>query len=689
MKNTNTISGRSLAQGKSRSAKAPARHLLKIIQSLTLAIPGLLLGNLALATVTCNPSGGNTSNNQNIGATNYFCTGDGTADLTLSADSATNIQNDIVLDNGTVVPKGPTVLGTLTISGNRSGGWYGVRNEAATINSLIVSGQLQTRGGTGIYNNGGNIGRIENSGLIASAGAGSDAIWNLSNGRIGTIRNISGTISAAGGFSIKNFGEITTLVNGQGGNVAALTYTGTLPVNYSIALGSTAASYGKLVATGVTVSASGPMNFSIDSGAVLSTTYAGVLSGISTPLLNNGTLRGTYMGQTWQLVQNGAGIWDLLFPDFGKPGASVPAFSVYKATASLTNNASYGAAQVIDGHANLQALFAGLSGDQAVSNAASQTLPLLTGGSMVSANAALTGVNRVIQARIEASRGLSSGDDFVSGKHFWMKPFGSWADQGDVRGVSGYKASTSGMALGLDDAFSEKTRLGVAFAYARSGIDGNASVAPQRNSVDVYQLIAYGSHSLDGSIDINFQVDAGMNKNNGRRTIAFTSSVASASYDSVSAHAGVGVGRMFKLSDKTLFTPSLRADYTWIKDAGYEETGAGLLNLAVGKRSSDQLVLAADGKLSYQFKPDTALTLNAGVGYDTFKRQSAITAAFAGAPGASFVTYGLQQDPWIGRVGAGLVRKMVNGVELAARYDSEFRTGFRNQTVSLKLRWSF
>ncbi|MDW5441781.1 autotransporter outer membrane beta-barrel domain-containing protein [Polaromonas sp. SM01] len=70
-------------------------------------------------------------------------------------------------------------------------------------------------------------------------------------------------------------------------------------------------------------------------------------------------------------------------------------------------------------------------------------------------------------------------------------------------------------------------------------------------------------------------------------------------------------------------------------------------------------------------------------------KQSSITAAFAGAPSASFVTYGLEQDPWIGRVGAGLVQKLSSGVELTARYDAEFRNHFLNQTASLKLRWNF
>lgn len=366
-----------------------------------------------------------------------------------------------------------------------------------------------------------------------------------------------------------------------------------------------------------------------------------------------------------------------------------PGTRVVSAANLQGNSPARGAATVIDANPALLNLFSGLSGNTEVSNAASQTLPLLTGGSQIASQNALNGINRVIQARMSANRGMSSGDVFTGDKNFWLKPFGSRATQDTTQGVSGYKAETYGLAAGFDDAVSPSLRLGVAFAYAGSNIDSNSKVAKQSAKVDVYQLIGYGSYSLDERTEINFQVDAGRNVNDGKRTIAFTNTVAKSDYNSTSAHVGVGFARTYPISSRTSLVPSVRADYTWIRDDSYREKDAGLLNLDVNGRSTKSFIVGIDGKVAHQLNERTTLTANLGVGYDTINERSAITAAFAGAPGAAFVTYGIDPSPWIGQAGLGLVYQASNGVEVSGRYDAEHRTGFLNHTASMKVRWSF
>lgn len=212
---------------------------------------------------------------------------------------------------------------------------------------------------------------------------------------------------------------------------------------------------------------------------------------------------------------------------------------------------------------------------------------------------------------------------------------------------------------------------------------------PNIGTVDVFQLIGYGRYSIDESTEIQFQVDAGQNKNKLSRAILFQGTTASAAYDSLSTHLGVGVGKAYSIGDRTGLTSSLRMDYTWIEDEGYTENGANLLNLTIGKRSGELLILSMDGTLIHELSPNTTLSANVGIGYDTQNKRASITATYAGAPGASFAIQGLQQDPWIGRVGFGVTRKARKDLEISARYDAEERTRFLNQTASAKVRLEF
>jgi len=369
--------------------------------------------------------------------------------------------------------------------------------------------------------------------------------------------------------------------------------------------------------------------------------------------------------------------------------------TVLASVRDANNTPALGAASVLDqviaanpGGA-IGSHFVGLTSKQAVSDAVSQTLPLLNGGSMAAATGSISSINRVVQARIESNRGLSSGDEMLGDKYVWFKPFGSWARQDDHDGQSGFKANSTGFVAGADMAANERSRLGVGFAYAKAKVDGNSVIAPQHMDVDVFQLLGYGSYTLDENTEINFQADVGQNSNKGSRRIAFTGSTANADYKSLTAHAGVGIGRILPLNANTSFTPSVRADYTWIKDQSYQESGAGALNLNVNGRSANELLLAVDGKLTHKLNEKTTFVANLGAAYTAVKGNTSIIAAFAGAPQAAFATYGMEQRPWTVRGGFGLVRKTASGTEIALRYDAEARNDFVNQTASVKARWAF
>lgn len=368
---------------------------------------------------------------------------------------------------------------------------------------------------------------------------------------------------------------------------------------------------------------------------------------------------------------------------------------VYDDVVAENNTPGIGAANALDyifvqdPNGQIATLFQPLTTQRQVSDAVSQVLPLLTGGMTQATNNALHGINRIIQSRQEGLNGRSSGDEFFGDKNVWFKPFGSWTNQGDRNGVSGYDANSVGMVFGADKDISDTNRIGVAFAYARSNIDSNSSVARQSGDVNSYQLVAYGTHNISDVTDISFQADIARHNNQGSRVISFANSTAKSDYNSWSGHLGLALSQTHRLSEKTSLIPSVRVDYTKIRDESYNETGAGALNLNVGKNTTEELILGVDGKLSHALTEKSTLTANLGLGYDVINDQASITSAFAGAPATSFVTQGLDPSPWLVRGGLGISGKATETLELSARYDIEAREDFDNQTASVKARWAF
>ncbi|WP_297576721.1 autotransporter domain-containing protein [uncultured Deefgea sp.] len=378
-----------------------------------------------------------------------------------------------------------------------------------------------------------------------------------------------------------------------------------------------------------------------------------------------------------------------------------PKITVVSSVQNNQNSSTIGVATVFDqliaqgsqAPSSMQSIITALGTlptELAVSNAVRQMVPLQNGGMAEINSSVLHSIDRVVQARQDANKGRSSGDEFINNQEAWLKPMGSWANQDDSNGVSGYKADSYGLVLGADRLITDQVRLGGALSYLRSKVDSNSSVAPQSAQVDGYRGIVYGSYSLDPRTDVNFQAALGRSHTEGDRAINFggLNHVASSSYNSWNAHLGAGIARSFNMAEKTTLTPSLRADYMYIHDAAYTETGAGALSLNVNDNSAQELTFSMDSKLNHAINEQVIFTANLGGGYDTLSQQSSISSAFVGG-GAQFITKGLDPSPWFARGGLGLMITNSKALEITARYDVEARNDFVNQTASIKLRMPF
>lgn len=637
----------------------------------------------------------------------------------------------------------PALVNEGTIAATATGGYanaYGVaiNGIAAQGSSIVNSGTIIAKAtGSGSYNayaagievdtlngaiiNSGKISGVTNSefanGYSINAHDGTGSIIN----KAGAL--LQGNLNAGGSINVDNAGTIALteadggegyIAHGEIGGNYTQSSTGVLKIGaYGTGNSNSSLASNSIVAFGMptvreysTLTVAGDVNIAGKAFVDVRTGNTGPTKlAVGQKLDNVVTVGGELIGSGFTAVDDNSLLFNFVNrvdEDGNIDFDIVKGSTVTQSADNRSNRAGRGAAvvfdKIIDGGLaqgdmqNVINALGQLGSDKEVSDAVTQTTPLVSGQGSQSIMGGLNSVNRIVQARQEGQHGRSSGDSFLGDNKFWFKSFGSRADQNSRDGAIGYDATSYGMVFGADAVLSDVNRIGLAFSYAKTDVDGNSDVARQKADVDSYNVVMYGSHSLTDATDLSFQADVGYHKTDGSRRIVFggLTRTADASYDSWSTHLGVGLAHTMKLSELTSFTPSVRADYTYIKADSYRESGAGALNLNVGSSTAEALVLGVDGKVAHAVTEKATLVANLGVGYDALNERSSVTSTFAGDQSATkFVTKGVDPSPWLTRGGFGIVGKITDTTEITARYDFEVRDDFTNQTASVKLRWAF
>lgn len=544
-------------------------------------------------------------------------------------------------------------------------------------------------------------GKIENAGLISGVVGGSGAGYSISagssdEGEDGEINNLAtgtlrGILSTGSRIAINNAG-IIDLSDAAGrsfvGGDFTQTETGTLKI---MADSAGEDGYSTLYVVGTaTIAGKAFVNVKeINTLAVGET-------------LTNVVYASQLTGNFSQVDDNSALFNFISLSTEGEDGhidlQLVKALTVVGAVNENRNFTSLGSATALDAiidvgttNANMQRVIDALGQletSQQVSVAASQTQPQQNANTVQGARAALGGISKVIEARMDGNRGMSAGEEFYGDRKVWFKPFASKADQDNRGGVAGFDADTAGAVFGIDGTLSDRDRVGFALAYAQTNIDSSSATAPSSADVDMFQFIGYGSHSINASTELNYKLGVGQNRTDSQRSISFLNETAKAKYTSVVVSAGVGVAKTIQLNDKTSFTPSVRTDFTSVRNESYSETGSSA-NLNVGAQTNDELVFGIEGKVTHSFTPGLRVIANLGVGYDALNDVNSVTASFAAEPGFGFSTSGLDVSPWRQNAGLTLVHDATNGAELSVRVDTERSKGFSNNTLSAKVRYAF
>jgi len=594
-------------------------------------------------------------------------------------------------------------------------------------NSGTISAQASAQGGgsdyaTGVYVGSYLSGSLINSGTITASASAKSAIANAYGVYVhhldGTVSN-SGTIVGTAddptrGYSLFGYDGSGTVDNQSGGLLAgnlnvggsvSLTNAGTV----SIPDGAAATVGGDYTQTGT-----GTFRFGATSASQYGTLTVGGNAGVGgrlfvnvaknntlaagqtlTGVVSAGTVSGTYssIGDN-TLAYNFLADYLNNSIDLNVVGTGMT--SIVDAVRKAGDPSAVGAAGVLDKLLaggttspevqNVLDRITSSSNAQQVAGKVDQVLPLFNGDSALIESRLLGNLQQVVGDEI---RGRSSGGVALGNRKMWLKPFGAWSEQGDKDGVAGYTSSFGGMLVGADADVDDATRVGVAMAYGHGHVGNKSYQAPQSSKLDMVDLIGYGRTALSPVLSVDYQLDIGRNHTNGRRFMPTAGLTANSSYDSTTAHAGAGLNRTWRLGSATRLVPSVRLDYTAVHDEGYSETGAGGLNLNVDAHTYQRLDLGVGGKLIHQLDDKSYLTASLGGALDALHKRGEVTATLASAPGLSFSTAGLRPSRWSWHGGIGVTARIKPNLDLTGGYAIQGESGYTNQVLSAKLRWSF
>ena len=250
---------------------------------------------------------------------------------------------------------------------------------------------------------------------------------------------------------------------------------------------------------------------------------------------------------------------------------------------------------------------------------------------------------------------------------------------------TGFDYGTYIASIGLDDRLSPTMIVGGAVTVA----DGDATLdlGDGHTKVRNYMVSLYGTWFRDGafadglvgaSYDDYYDIS--------RATSFPIYPIATASPGGYSAFAAADGGYLFDLEVARL-GPLVGIRYTHSAVGGYQETGASMLDLAVGSQSADSVVGSLGFEATsrfmvagYEIIPNARLTLE----NEFANGARSVTTSLAGGLPSPITTQGPQGAE--GRVAAGVSTRLGPSTSLALEFDSSFGGPIDDKLVEAQLR---
>ena len=568
-------------------------------------------------------------------------------------------------------------IGTISNTGTIHGGFTGVYlGQDSNISVLYNSGTISGQSNGVAFR--GTIGTVINEGLITSA---SDAISGLGNTTVINTGIIEGNISGHAENVFNGGASVMGTYTGFGGAQGEISYVESdvhfssglllLDDNLRSILFGDALFDGATVQMNRLVSISGNMVQSAGSlvfGVTDPTTYASLFvdgdatftgGSIALKALGAPTFA---VGQTYTIVQATGALTDTGLTSY------VPGF-----TSSLSIVPDLGDFDLV---LSIDAI---LSAIQKYDLTAQQMLfkdPILL-ESLVEAHQALI-----------ADAGAAAGSG-PARKRIWGAVRAAHVERDVTSASSGYDSNGAGLVVGADMFVGDNAIAGLAVGWQRATGDDKDRLDGTDANIDTYQVTAYGTWRPVAQLSVNGQLTYGFNRIDQHRYISGAGTRADADYNGDQFVAALRVAYDLPLGGDTSLTPFFDLRAIRATTDSFQETGAGLSNLAVSDFSANGITQNLGLKLATSFvtqgvRAEPALSV--GWLHDYSDSPLSVIASDGVTP--FVVTNDRTAEDGVA-VGFHMNLVANDSVTVGVGYDGEFRSDYQANSGNVKLSIKF
>jgi len=273
----------------------------------------------------------------------------------------------------------------------------------------------------------------------------------------------------------------------------------------------------------------------------------------------------------------------------------------------------------------------------------------------------------------------------------WLDSFGQRENQGQGNGYSGYNAFMNGTSFGYDYALSKRIVSGISAGYSWDRV-GLAENLGQGGLQTVFSSV-YGSYATKNAyLETVLAYTQNQYENTRDLSIGEITEKAYGEHEGNAFSSYLGVGRYFKMGSLALLEPFAALQYTYMVEEGFQESGAGGINLRIADRHVNSLVGEVGLRLSGSFEGRYGRLvpeINASWNYDFHIDDQHIDASFADIPGSTFSIPGQEAERHTARLGAGLSFLGQKGLSASLHYDGEFSRSEPGHAVFGFLRYEY